>query len=150
EGENYQINYKKTDISNYKNKLRTDFEKIEHKEKKLGYTLLGQHTDSISFLINNLDLDSIGSEGQKKSFLLFFKFAQILNSKIKSDFKPVLLIDDLNSEIDNKRQIILINNLLSHCDQSFITSLKIPFFYKENDKIFYVNNGNIFENKEKL
>lgn len=148
EGENYKIHYKKTDISNYKNKLRLEFEKIEKKEEKLGYTLLGQHTDSVSLLLNNLDLDNIGSEGQKKSFLLFFKFAQILNLKTKKHFKPILIIDDVSSELDNKRQNILIENLLVHCDQSFITSLNIPSFYKEKDKVFYINNGSIFESKE--
>ncbi len=148
EGEKYQINYKKTDISNYREKLRFDFENIEIKEKNLGYTLLGQHTDSVSLSINNIDLDIVGSEGQKKSFLLFFKFAQIINLERKKNFRPVLLLDDVTSEIDNKRQNILIDNLLSRCDQSFITSLKIPSFYKEKDKVFYVNNGHISESKE--
>lgn len=149
EGEKYKVRYKKTDIENYKEKLRLDFQKIEKKEKKVGYTLLGQHTDSVSLTINNCDLDAIGSEGQKKSFLLFFKFAQIVNLKKTCSFNPVLIIDDINSEIDDRRQNILIENLLSHCEQSFITSLKIPSFYKEKDKVFYVNNGNILENKEK-
>jgi DNA replication and repair protein RecF len=148
EGESYQIQYKKIDVSDYKNKLKLDFEKIEKKEEKLGYTLLGQHTDTVSLSINNLDLDMIGSEGQKKSFLLFFKFAQMVHLKNKNYFSPILVIDDANSEIDDKRQNVLINNLLSSCDQSFITSLKIPSFYKEKEKIFYVDNGNIFENKE--
>lgn len=148
EGEIYQVSYKKKDISNYKEKLKSDFEKIEKKEEKLGYTLLGQHTDPVSLLLNNMDLDSIGSEGQKKSFLLLFKLAQISNLKNEIDVNPVLIIDDVNSEIDEKRQKILIYNLLSICDQSFITSLKVPSFYKEKDKIFYVNNGYIFENKE--
>jgi DNA replication and repair protein RecF len=148
EEETYQINYKKIDIFDYKEKLRLDFEKIEKKEKRLGYTLLGQHTDAVSLSISNNDLDTIGSEGQKKTFLLFFKFAQIIHLKNKNSFSPILLIDDANSEIDEKRQKILIEYLLSNCGQSFITSLKTPSFYKEKDKIFYINNGNIFENKE--
>ncbi|MFO7811927.1 MAG: DNA replication and repair protein RecF [Pelovirga sp.] len=148
EGENYKIDYKKIDLTTYKDKLRIDFKKIEKKEEKVGHTLLGQHTDSVTLSINNIDLDITGSEGQKKSFLIFLKFAQAVNLKNKKDFKPLFIIDDINSELDNKRQNVLIENLLNYCDQSFITSLNIPSFYKEKDKIFYVTNGNIFENKE--
>jgi len=147
-GEKYLIKYKKIDINNYKEKLRDDFNKIEKKEKTIGHTLLGQHTDSISFLINNIDLENFGSEGQKKTFLLFYKFAQVINFQNKKNYKPLLIIDDVTSEIDDIRENILIDNLLSNCDQSFITSLKVPSFYKEKDKIFYVNNGKILDSKE--
>jgi len=148
EGENYHIEYKKLDIINYINNLKNDFKKVENKEKKVGYTLLGQHTDSISFYINKMNLDIFGSEGQKKFFLLFYKYIQLIHFNKNKKYKPLLIIDDATSEIDNKREMFLINNLLSNCDQSFVTSLKKPSFYKEGDKIFFVNNGKIFDIKE--
>lgn len=148
EGENYQINYKKIDISNYRENLENDFIKIGKKEQKIGYTLLGQHTDNISFIINDMNLDNYGSEGQKKTFLLFYKYAQLLNFYNNKKYKPLLIIDDATSEIDSKRELFLIDNLLSNCNQSFITSLKKPSFYKEGDKVFFIRDGKIFDTKE--
>ena len=147
EGENYQIKYKKVDISNYRNNLENDFKKIEKNEDKIGYTLLGQHTDNISFIINDMSLDNYGSEGQKKTFLLLYKYAQLLNFYNNNKYKPLLIIDDATSEIDSKRELFLIDNLLSNCNQSFITSLKKPSFYKDGDKIFFIRDGKIIDTK---
>lgn len=139
----YNIKYKNIDIDNYTNVMRNDFEKIRKSEEKVGYTLIGQHTDTIIFQLNEKNIDNYGSEGQKKSFLLLYKYSQLLNFFKHKKFKPILLIDDISSEIDNTREKKLIEKLLLNCEQSFITSLSKPSFTNKKANFFYINNGKI-------
>ena len=143
EKEIYNIKYSSINLENYMNIMRMDFEKIRNTEEKVGYTLLGQHTDAVTFQINDKNIDNYGSEGQKKTFLLLYKYAQLLNFNKHKEFKPILLVDDISSEIDNTREKILIDKLLSNCDQSFITSLNKPSFSFEKANFFHINNGKI-------
>lgn len=148
DNETYKINYKNTDLDNYSKNMKRDFDKYIKQERKVGYTLLGQHTDNVTFQINNINIENFGSEGQKKTFLLLYKYSQLINFFKHKKFKPILLIDDISSEIDKSREKLLINKLLLNCDQSFITSLNTPPFIKKKVNFFYINNGKLMSIKE--
>ena len=143
DNEHYEIYYNNYDISNYKNELKNKFKTSEEKDKKNGYTSIGPHTEDIIFNLNGNNISYYGSEGQKKTFILLYKYAQILDyESIKGDY-PVFLVDDLTSELDSCRENFILNKILLECEQSFITSNSEPKKLSENTSIFYVNNGMI-------
>ena len=91
------------------------------KELSIGKTLEGVHHDDIVFLLDNNNLKEWGSEGQRKNAIISFKLAEINVIKDIKGYYPVLILDDLFSELDKEK----INNLLNMLDrnvQTFITT----------------------------
>ncbi|MFV0440968.1 MAG: DNA replication/repair protein RecF [Lachnospirales bacterium] len=126
-------------------------EKLDKSRKKdifTGSTNVGIHKDDIVFLVDDKDVRVFGSQGQQRTVALAIKLAEIyLIKKIKNK-KPVLLLDDILSELDKKRQ----NFLLEEIDdlQVILTCTGVEDFVnffkdKENTKIFKVNEGNVID-----
>jgi DNA replication and repair protein RecF len=90
-------------------------------EVRLGTTLVGPHRDEIQFEINGLQLRSYASQGQHKSFLIALKLAEFSYLKERVQETPVLLLDDVFSELDEKRSALLVSQLRS-MGQTFITT----------------------------
>ena len=107
-------------------------------------TLTGPHRDDLSFIINGIDIRRFGSQGQQRTAALSLKLAEIeLVEKTVYDY-PILLLDDVLSELDNSRQ----NQLLAGIDhiQTVITCTGLEEFVKNRfpvDKIFKVVNGTV-------
>ncbi len=117
-------------------------------EINLGYSIVGPHRDNYSFKINGKNIRQYGSRGQHKTVLISLAIAEYnLIKEIKKE-TPIILIDDLYSELDEDREKKIID-LLDEKGQIFITSteLKQNKLGPENDKIFYVKNGQIKEQK---
>lgn len=133
-GEEYFINYRKYNISDIRNFLYETYSSVKDKEKKYKYTLFGPHVEDFYFFINGQDIRKYSSEGQKKFFLLYFKYAQLLNYHDVYDDYPVILYDDYSSELDKDRQKIYFNKIFENSGQIFITATKsvdnIPFSHK--------------------
>ncbi len=126
EGENLDIEYsykveKEKDI---KADLAQQFNKVFRKEIELGYTCFGPHRDDIIFKINNLDCKYYASQGQQRTVALVVKLAlmEIIHAEIGE--YPILLLDDVLSELDSTRQ----NKLLTLCQkyQTLITCTAVP------------------------
>jgi len=123
----------------------------ENREKDLrfGTTSVGPHHDDISFLIDNTDIRKYGSQGQQRTSALSLKLSEL---KIVEDIikdKPILLMDDVLSELDKNRQTFLLNNIKD--TQTIVTCTGLDEFVKnrfEIDKIFNVVEGHVYENKE--
>lgn len=113
------------------------------KDIEKGYTTVGPHRDDISFFINGIDVKKFGSQGQQRTCALALKLAEIDLIKKETDKYPILLLDDVLSELDQERQNLLINHL--KMVQLFITTTEIPDQYKEKDniKIFRIKKGDI-------
>lgn len=139
--ENYKINYKYEENENIECYLRDRYLKVKDKEFICGYTLIGPHLDNISFYINDKNIKNHSSEGQKKYFILNYKYAQLIDYYEINKSYPILLFDDLTSELDSKRRNIYIEKIIESSGQIFITStgtditLPIPF------KLMNVSNG---------
>ena len=107
-------------------------------------TLTGPHRDDLSFMINGIDIRRFGSQGQQRTAALSLKLAEIeLVKKIVNDY-PILLLDDVLSELDSGRQ----NQLLAGIDhiQTIITCTGLEDFVNDRfhmDKIFKVVNGTV-------
>lgn len=74
------------------------------KDRYYHYTTYGPHRDDYSFMMGDYDLNSIASQGQKRMVMIAFKFALIKYIKDKTGKIPVLLLDDILSELDKDNQ----------------------------------------------
>ena len=124
--ENLDISYSyslKENLS-IKQDLEQQFEKTIQKEIELGYTCLGPHRDDIIFKINGLDTKHYASQGQQRTVALVVKLS--LMEVIKSEIGeyPILLLDDVLSELDSNRQERLLNMTTKY--QTFISCTAIP------------------------
>ncbi len=102
--------------------MNAAFERLATRERKLGITLAGPHRDDLDFQVDERSLRTFGSQGQQRSFLLAFKAAQVMDLEEKFSEPPVLLLDDLASELDSKRQEGFFSFLLNRRGQVFLTS----------------------------
>ncbi len=109
-----------------KNQLNTSFERLASRERSLGLTLAGPHRDDLNFLNDERSLRSFGSQGQQRSFLLAFKAAQVMDLEEQLKEPPILLLDDLASELDSRRLEGFFSFLLKRRGQVFLTSAQQP------------------------
>jgi len=92
-------------------------------EIRVGYTLSGPHRDDVRICVNDLDLQKFGSQGQLKSVLLAWKLAEVAFLQCSSGHWPVLLLDDVFSELDRRRCLVLLDKL-SEFGQVFLTAAR--------------------------
>ncbi len=107
-------------------------------------TLVGPHRDDISFIINGIDIRKFGSQGQQRTAALSLKLAEIeLVKQLVHDY-PILLLDDVLSELDSSRQDHLLSGI-NHI-QTMITCTGLDDFVNHRfqiDKIFKVIDGTV-------
>lgn len=95
------------------------------RERDLGYTLVGPHKDQLLFEIEGRDIQRHASQGQLKSVLLAWKLAEAVFLESVARELPVLLLDDIFSELDAKRSFRLLG-LLSSFGQVILTTARDP------------------------
>ena len=127
--------------------LQDIYDKNQSKDKYYKQTMAGIHKDDIVFLLNDKPVYEIASQGQKRSFLLALKLGLADIIKDKSYQYPILLLDDVFSELDNERKRSLIQNLPDSM-QIFITTtepVKKEWFMNRSYHLYMVENGMIRE-----
>lgn len=135
------------DCEEYGQLLKSKFHKNRKRELIQGTTLFGPHRDDFNFILNSLDLKVYGSQGQQRIAVIAFKLAEIQIFKEFTQSNPILLLDDIFSEIDIKKR----NRLLKYIDgsvQTIITTTDLKNINKkiiEKSKIFKVIDGNVIE-----
>ncbi|MCM1049333.1 MAG: DNA replication/repair protein RecF [Clostridiales bacterium] len=131
-----------TSINDYEYSLAFNKER----DIKLKQTTVGPHRDDFSFMSGNIDIRKFGSQGQQRTAALSLKLSEIeLVKKITKD-NPVLLLDDVLSELDSNRQNYLLNSIGDI--QTIITCTGLDEFINnrfEIDKVFQVKNGKMEE-----
>jgi len=105
--------------------FRQELERCRHRERLTGQTLAGPHRDDPLFQINGRSIRQFASQGQQRSFMLAFKTAQIIDIEEQTGEPPVLLLDDMTSELDKDRQGYFFNFLLTRKGQVFVTTTDI-------------------------
>jgi len=124
--------------------FETAVKKSRERDLKLRTTNVGPHRDDISFFIGEIDIRKFGSQGQQRTAALSLKLAEIeIVKRIIGDM-PVLLLDDVLSELDSRRQ----NQLLSSMEQiqTIITCTGLDEFIRnrfEINKTYHIVNGAI-------
>ncbi len=128
----------------------TDFtQKIFSEELRRGTTLFGPQKDDLKILINSSSAKDTASQGQHKTLLISIKFAEYEYLKENCNENPVILLDDIFSELDNNRASQVFNLIHENKAQSFITvtepSLINKLMPKDSDYSFYlVKDGKVF------
>ena len=110
-----------------------------------GYTSFGIHRDDYIISINSLDVSIYGSQGQKKSSIISLKLSELKVIEEVIGEKPVLLLDDYMSELDERRRLKFLD-IIEDIQIIITTTHKISIDGKENT-YFYVDNGKIERKK---
>lgn len=116
------------------------------KEKKQKVTLYGPHRDDIKFIVNGIDIRTYGSQGQQRTAALSLKLAEIKLMEEVTGKKPLLLLDDVLSELDSSRQNLLLKNISGI--QTLISCTGLDDFIKNRftiDRVYHVVSGHILE-----
>lgn len=135
-------------INHYFDLLKQNLEQ----DVKYGFTSAGIHRDDLELFINGLPVKVYGSRGQVRSSVLALKLGEAELLKRVTGENPIMLLDDVMSELDNKRQDYILNHVKDK--QVFITCCDIfNTVSLQEGKIFHVENGNIlseqYQQKEK-
>lgn len=113
-------------------------------DKKMKATSVGPHRDDMTFLIKDVDIRKFGSQGQQRTCALSLKLAEIQLVKQVIKDTPVLLLDDVLSELDSNRQNFLLNSI--HDIQTMISCTGLDEFVKNRfqiNKVFHVVEGTV-------
>lgn len=123
-----------------------ELNRAKDKDRRYCQTSVGPHRDDISFFIGDIDIRKFGSQGQQRTCALSLKLAEIELVKRSIHDTPVLLLDDVLSELDSNRQNYLLNSI--HNIQTVITCTGLDEFVKNRfqiDRVFQVVNGKVYE-----
>ena len=126
-------------------KMYNNLSKSRINDINKGYTSLGIHRDDYIISINSLDVSIYGSQGQKKSSIISLKLSELKVIEEVIGEKPVLLLDDYMSELDEKRRLKFLD-IIEDIQIIITTTHKISIDGKENT-YFYVDNGKIEREK---
>lgn len=150
--EELRISYKTTSSVSDKmskeellSQLQKDYEKAKEQEIDQGTTTLGPHRDDLVFYVNEKNVQTYGSQGQQRTTALSLKLAEIEIMYEMAGEYPILLLDDVLSELDDSRQTHLLNAIQNKV-QTFITTTSldgVQMDLLQNPRIFKVENGEI-------
>lgn len=137
--------YNDAAIDIYYQKLKQNFEV----DIKNGFTTSGIQRDDIELLVNKLEVKTYGSQGQQRSSVITLKLGEANLLKKVTGENPVMLLDDVMSELDEKRQDYILNHVadmqvfITCCDKENIKKLK-------KGKVFKIEDGSVIEKEEIL
>ncbi len=115
------------------------------REKEQGITLSGPHRDDLIFMVNGKNIQTYGSQGQQRTTALSIKLAEIDLMKEVTGEYPVLLLDDVLSELDDERQTHLLK-VFQNKVQTFLTTTSlegVKMDLLDQPKVFRITNGQI-------
>ena len=137
--ENIELVYEPGSLS-----LEDALKKNREKDMRFKNTSVGPHRDDICFMTKDLDIRRFGSQGQQRTAALSLKLAEIELVKSVIHDTPVLLLDDVLSELDKYRQNYLLDSI--HDIQTLITCTGMDEFVNHRfsiNKVFHVFNGQV-------
>lgn len=124
--------------------LESALKKGRERDLRMKSTGCGPHRDDICFMTDGIDIRRFGSQGQQRTAALSLKLSEIELVKMITKDTPVLLLDDVLSELDQYRQNYLLDNI--HDIQALITCTGVDEFVNHRfavNKIFHVCKGHV-------
>ena len=119
--------------------------KNRERDMRMKMTSAGPHRDDLCFMVNGIDIRKFGSQGQQRTAALSLKLSEIYLVKEKIKDTPILLLDDVLSELDSNRQTYLLDSI--HDIQTLITCTGLDDFVSHQfhiNKVFKVVKGEVF------
>ncbi|MBO5130852.1 DNA replication/repair protein RecF [Clostridium sp. D43t1_170807_H7] len=132
------------DLENIRENFYSLLEKNRVRDCERGITSVGPHRDDFTVLINDIDTKSYGSQGQQRTAVLTIKFSSLKIIKELTGEHPVLLLDDVLSELDFSRKRYILSTIGDI--QTIITCTGIEDLYEyldDKSKVFKVKDGEI-------
>ncbi len=145
------IDLKSFEKEEIKSTLYQAYKNNHEKEVKLKTTLYGPHRDDFIFTIESNSVKEFGSQGQQKMAVIALKLSEIEIFKDYKKTSPIILLDDVFSDLDNNKK----NNLLNYIDsgmQVIITTTNLDSIDKKlltKAKLIHIKNGKILKEVEK-
>lgn len=143
----YKTNIELGSINEMKKRLHEKITQLFPVEKKLGSTMVGPHKDDLEFYLGDLNIKNYGSQGQQRVSVLALKLSEIEIFKQYKGYYPILLLDDVFSELDEHKK----NNLLFYIKeeiQTIITTTDLNLIEPsiiEKAKLFHISQGKLVE-----
>lgn len=122
--------------------------RVKEKEKERGITLIGPHRDDFKIEINKVNLRSFGSQGEQRIATLALKLAEAVLIKDEEKEMPVVLMDDITSDLDPQKENFLLNTI-KKMGQLFVTTQDISKFnsdFLQDSLIFHIKEGKVILN----
>lgn len=137
----YQSSVKIVDNQSIKESFRRALQKSRSRDLFKKNTGVGPHRDDMIFFINHMEA-GFGSQGQHRSLVLSLKLAELELMETITKEAPILLLDDVMSELDNTRQLKLLETI-SKNTQTFLTTTSLDHLQHlpSNLKIFHIESG---------
>jgi DNA replication and repair protein RecF len=126
--------------------FRTQLQVLRRREIAAGMTLVGPHRDEVRFLINGVDCGVYGSRGQQRTAALSLKLAEVSLMRRETGEQPVLLLDDVLSELDEHRRRFLLHTLENGAEQAVITTTDLhtlPEAFLQGAQLWKVELGRL-------
>ena len=139
-------NHKTADFETVLEALRNRMKELAHLELKSGISLVGPQKHDVIFLYNGNNSRFYCSQGQQRSIILAYKMAQIVYHQKIHGFYPLLLLDDVLSELDLLKQESLISTLNQTETQTFVTTTDVSLLSKlsmNKASVFKIQNGQV-------
>ena len=118
---------------------------VRNRDLDLKITTIGPHRDDIDFKINDRSVKTYGSQGEIRSVVLSLKLGELKLLTLKNNINPILLLDDVFSELDSERRNYLFNSIRDI--QTFITSTSAENLKFNEAKYYLIENGTYKEIK---
>ena len=134
--------------SDFRKLLSAELEARFADEQRYGMTLAGPHRDEFAMTINGLDVRKFASQGQHKTFLVALKIGEFFFLKERCRETPIMLLDDIFSELDERRSARLMQ-FVEGLSQTFITSTSAHLFESrvamnhQCHRLFMIRNGSV-------
>lgn len=135
--------------------VEDNFEELLNKNRdrdiRMKLTSCGPHRDDLCFMVNGVDIRKYGSQGQQRTAALSLKLSEIYLVKKKIKDTPILLLDDVLSELDSNRQNYLLDSI--HDIQTFITCTGLDDFVNHQfhiNRVFKVIKGEVYDPAENV
>ena len=137
----YLNQFTKDNVSREESKelIRTRLEKMRQTDIAMGQTVSGVHKDDILILLSGKSMKFFASQGQIRSAVLSMKLAEAECIYLKTGTQPVLLLDDILSELDSRRQKFIFSKMSGR--QTVLSTCELGKIRKKGDKVFFIKDG---------
>ena len=122
-GDQVSVHYSHTFIGDIKQKLMSELDRASERDKVVGSTSVGPHRHDVEFLFNGSPATTSASRGEVRTIILALKFLEVDIIERITNIKPIILLDDVFSELDASRQKSLSDHVRAH--QIIITSTHV-------------------------
>lgn len=112
-------------------RIAAALDKIRDRELLQGFTLVGPHRDDLRSTINEMDAHAHASRGQARTIVVSMKLAEAEHLKARRGQEPVMLLDDVLSELDARRRCLIIDRIRDF-QQCFVTTAEVDAFANSN------------------